>query len=201
VIDWLYSIDLAVFRLGNSTLVFPAGDWFFPFITDLHNFIIPYALSAIALMVFGKKKGIVTVLLLAVTIALSDQLSSFVVKPLVARIRPCHVLDDVRLLVGCGSGFSFTSSHATNNFAMAVLIGHFYTRARPYLLIWATLVAWSRVYVGVHYPSDLLGGALLGSAIALGVAYAYEFGVSAWHGRKNRRPAAFEDTKEERRHG
>ena len=182
--EWLYSIDLALFRLGNQVLVNPAGDWFFPFITDLKHFLVPYGLAALALMIFGKKKGIATVLLLAVAITLSDQISSSLIKPLFARIRPCHTLEDVRLLVGCGSGFSFTSSHATNNFAMAVLIGHFWKKARPYLLVWAALVAWSRVYVGVHYPSDILGGAVLGSLIAFGVVYAYEYAVSFFQQRK-----------------
>lgn len=175
MIEWLYGIDVTLFRFGNETLANPAGDWFFPFITEIKNFYIPYAVLLIGLMVFGKKRGITTVLLLIVTIVIADQLSSFVIKPWVGRLRPCHVLEGVRLLIGCGGGKSFTSSHATNNFAMAVLIMHFYPKARVYLLVWASLVAFSRVYVGVHYPSDIVGGAILGSAIALTVVYLYEF--------------------------
>lgn len=172
--EWLYGIDVALFRFGNSMLANPVGDVFFPFITEVKNFYIIYAVTLIALMVFGKKRGVITVALLLLTITISDQLSSFVVKPLFGRLRPCHTLEDVRLLVGCGGGKSFPSSHATNNFAMAVLVAHFYPVARPWLLLWAVLVAFSRVYVGVHYFSDLLGGALLGTAVAAGVAWSYE---------------------------
>ena len=176
MIDWLYTIDVALFRFGNDTIANPAGDWFFPFITNLRNMMVPYALLVLGLLIFGKKRGAITVLLLIVTITLADQISSFVVKPWVGRLRPCHVLEDVRLLVGCGSGKSFTSSHATNNFALAVLISHFYPVARPWLLLFAALVAFSRVYVGVHYPSDILGGAVLGTVIALAVVFLWEQG-------------------------
>ncbi|MBE0645215.1 MAG: phosphatase PAP2 family protein [Bacteroidetes bacterium] len=174
-----------LFRWGNEALANPIGDWFFVFITEVKNFYIIYAIALISLMWFGKKRGVITVLLLLVTIVLSDQISSFVIKPMFDRLRPCHVLDHVRLLVGCGGGKSFTSSHATNNFALAVLVSHFYPKARYYLLIWAALVAFSRVYVGVHYPSDILGGAVLGSLIALAVIFAYEHSTKIWMGRKN----------------
>ncbi|MBN1447185.1 MAG: phosphatase PAP2 family protein [Bacteroidetes bacterium] len=187
MIEWLYGIDVALFRLGNETIANPAGDWFFPFITNLKNFMVPYALLILGLLIFGKKRGAITVLLLVVTITLADQISSFVIKPWVGRVRPCHVLENVRLLVGCGSGKSFTSSHATNNFAMAVLISHFYPVARPWLLLWASLVAFSRVYIGVHYPSDILGGAVLGTLIALAVIQLWEQGRKQVHAYRHRR--------------
>lgn len=191
--EWLYGIDVALFRFGNSMLANPVGDVFFPFITEVKNFYIIYAVTLIALMVFGKKRGVITVALLLLTITISDQLSSFVVKPLFGRLRPCHTLEDVRLLVGCGGGKSFPSSHATNNFAMAVLVAHFYPVARPWLLLWAVLVAFSRVYVGVHYFSDLLGGALLGTAVAAGVAWSYERIaplLRQWREQRSTKPAS-----------
>jgi len=174
MIEFLYGIDLALFRFGNEALATVLGDIFFPFITEVKNFYIIYAVTLIALMVFGKKRGVLTVAMLLLTITVTDQISSFVVKPLVGRIRPCHTLEDVRLLVGCGSGKSFPSSHAANNFALAVLVSHFYPIARPWLLLWAVLVSYSRVYVGVHYFSDLLGGALLGAGIAATLAWGFE---------------------------
>ncbi len=176
MIEWLYGIDVALFRFGNEALANPVGDWFFPFITEVKNFYIIYAVTLLALMIIGKKKGVITVVLLLLTITISDQFSSFVVKPMFDRLRPCHTLDHVRLLVGCGGGKSFTSSHAVNNFALAVLVSHFYPVARPWLLLWAVLVSYSRVYVGVHYFSDILGGAVLGTLIAAGVAFAWEKG-------------------------
>lgn len=194
MIDWLYNIDVALFRFGNETIANPAGDWFFPFITNLRNMIVPYALLVLALLIFGRKRGAIIVLLLIVTITLADQISSFVVKPWVGRMRPCHVFDDVRLLVGCGSGKSFTSSHATNNFALAVLISHFYPVARPWLLLFASLVAFSRVYIGVHYPSDILGGALLGTLIALAVIFLWEQGNKLVNERFDTRRSAGRQT-------
>jgi undecaprenyl-diphosphatase len=187
MIEWLYGIDVALFRFGNETIANPAGDWFFPFITNLKNFIVPYALLLLGLLVFGKKRGALTLLLIVITITIADQMSSFVVKPWVGRLRPCHVLEDVRLLVGCGSGKSFTSSHATNNFALAVIIQHMYPKARWYILTWAALVAFSRVYVGVHYPSDIVGGAVLGSLIGFAVIFLYEQavrGITAWQAHR-----------------
>jgi undecaprenyl-diphosphatase len=177
MIEWLQGIDVALFRFGNDAVANPVGDWFFPTITEIKNFYIIYAVLLLGLMIFGRKRGVTAVALLLLTITISDQLSSFVIKPLVGRIRPCHVLEDVRLLVGCGGGKSFPSSHAVNNFAMAVLLAHFYPVARPWLLLWAALVSYSRVYVGVHYFSDILAGALVGTFIAAAVAWSWEWSM------------------------
>ncbi len=176
MIEWLYGIDVALFRFGNEALANPVGDWFFPFITEVKNFYVIYAVTLISLMIFVKKRGEIAVVLLLITITISDQISSLVVKPMFDRLRPCHTLEHVRLLVGCGGGKSFTSSHATNNFALAMLMSHFYPVARPWLFLWAVLVSYSRVYVGVHYFSDILGGAVLGTLIAAGIVFAWERG-------------------------
>ena len=109
-------------------------------------------------MIKGGKRGRTAALLVVLVIVCSDQLSSFVIKPLVNRPRPCHtvegvpVVENVHLLVGCGGGKSFPSSHAVNNFAVATLFAFFYKRARVWLFLWAFLVAFSRVAVGVHFP-------------------------------------------------
>ena len=76
-------------------------------------------------------------------------------------------METVRLLVDCGPGKSFPSSHAVNNFAVATLFAWSFPSGRWYFFGWATLVALSRPAVGVHYPSDILGGALIGCAVAL----------------------------------
>ncbi len=88
------------------------------------------------------------------------------------RPRPCQneaLKEEVRLLVPCGSGYSFTSNHATNHFALAVFfagtLGVFFKRWRWLLFLWAALVAYAQVYVGVHYPLDVAAGALLGMTI------------------------------------
>jgi undecaprenyl-diphosphatase len=103
-------------------------------------------------------------------LALTDQASAGLLKPLIGRLRPCHVLENVHLLVGCGGGKSMPSSHAANAFGQALLFGLPYRKARWPLITFAAVVALSRVFVGVHYPGDILAGAIIGGAIGAGVS-------------------------------
>lgn len=89
------------------------------------------------------------------------------------RLRPCHnpeLANLVHTINGaCGGQYGFVSSHAANTFALAVFVvlvlkKHFKWMF-CFMLVWATIVSYSRIYVGVHYPGDVLGGALLGSTI------------------------------------
>jgi undecaprenyl-diphosphatase len=132
-------------------------------------------ITAFTLINFGRQ-GRYIILGLVLAAGLSDFTSSSIIKPAVQRIRPCNdvnIEEQVVMRVNCGSGYSFTSSHAANHFAVAVfLIGVFgiYARwVRPALLLWAASVALAQVYVGVHYPLDIAMGALLGSLIGWGV--------------------------------
>ncbi len=173
--DYLQSVDMALFRFLNGTLGNPVFDVVMPFITDLNRHWYGWVLFGgiwLLLMTAGGRTGRTAALLLIPVVALSDQLSSNVIKKLVMRPRPCHlaggipVVDHVRLLVGCGGGFSFPSSHAVNNFAAATLLSHFYPGKRLLIFTIAGVVAFSRISVGVHYPSDVLGGMILGAAVA-----------------------------------
>jgi undecaprenyl-diphosphatase len=171
--SWLYDLDLGLFRFCNATLANPFGDFVFPFLSDIHNFYLLYGLGIVALLLTDGKRGRIAVVLLLVMIVVSDQFSSALIKPLVGRVRPCAALDHVRLLVGCGGGKSFPSSHAVNNFAMAWLMSRLYRKAAWYLFVFAALVAFSRVYVGVHYPADVLGGAAIGVLLAWALLWLY----------------------------
>jgi len=173
VIEWLYNLDVNFFRLGNEALANPVFDAIMPFITDVRHWYVVYILSVILLMIYGGKRGRWAVVFAIMTIVISDQLSSFILKPLIGRLRPCHALDHVRLLVRCGGGFSFPSSHAVNNFAIALFFGSVYRKAMPYLLLIAFIIAYSRVYVGVHYFSDVIAGAFIGAGIGYLVALLY----------------------------
>ena len=173
--DLLLGIDKAVFVFLNTTLANPLGDVVWPWITDYDRHLVVRILLVgvwLALMIRGRKRGRTAALLVVLVIVCSDQLSSSVIKPLVNRPRPCHsvdgipVVENVHLLVGCGGGKSFPSSHAVNNFAVATLFAFFYKRARVWLFVWATLVALSRVAVGVHFPLDIVGGGLIGWGVA-----------------------------------
>lgn len=165
MINFLYNIDLTVFYFINHTLANPVFDKFFPFITDLHNWIIAYTILMLLLIIKGGRLGRIAAVGIIFVIAVSDQLSSNLLKHYFQRIRPCNALNDVRLLVGKTSSFSFPSSHAVNNFAAAVFFLKLFPKYKWALLIVASLLAFSRPYVGVHYPFDIISGAIIGSII------------------------------------
>jgi len=111
-----------------------------------------------------------------VTVTVTDQLSSTFLKPLIERPRPCWNME-VHLLVGCGSGFSMPSSHAANLFGQAYFFRYVVPATGRYLIPLAIVVALSRVFVGVHYPADIIVGAALGTLAGAGIGrtYAYIF--------------------------
>ena len=173
---FLYAIDVAVFHFLNVTIANPVSDFLWPLITDYDRFLPVRILLAavwILLLAKGGTRGRTAALLLVPVLLLADQLSSSVIKVLIARPRPCHevagvpVVQGIHMLVGCGPGLSFPSSHAVNNFAVATLFSAYYRKWRWGFYGWAALVALSRPAVGVHYPSDILGGAVIGACVAL----------------------------------
>ena len=132
-----------------------------------------YALLLILIGVKLKWKTLLVILpLIALLILFSDQGSVFL-KNLFQRYRPCHnylIQDIVHTLNGkCGGQYGFVSSHTANTFALAVFVGMLFREKLKWMLLfmlsWASLVSYSRIYLGVHYPADLLAGALLGTGI------------------------------------
>ena len=127
------------------------------------------------------RAALLSVLAVVLTIVATDQMSSHLIKPFVARLRPCndptimHLIDTVN---GYRSGgYSFTSSHACNSFGIfaivALLIRH--RGLSLSMLLWASINSFSRIYLGVHYPGDILCGAILGAAIGLLIYLVYSF--------------------------
>lgn len=168
---FLLHFDRWLFLLINQSWANPVFDVLMPFITEEDNFV--FVLAALWLLLFwrAKRKGrIVAVATLAV-IAMSDQTAAHLFKPFFSRQRPPYALETVRLLVDTTRSFSFPSVHAANAFAVSAFVSSFYPVIRPYLYVVAALVAYSRVYVGVHFPSDVVAGALLGLGLGLGAAF------------------------------
>ncbi len=176
IIQW----DQALFHLLNGQWQSPVLDWLAPWWRDKRFWIPLYVFIAGFAVWKFRIKGLWLILALGLTVGISDTLSSRVVKPAVARLRPCNTPElkpGVHLLVHCGSGYSFTSSHAANHFAFAAFIfstlGVLHRRLRWLWWIWAASVAYAQVYVGVHYPADIIGGALLGAGVGFLVSGLY----------------------------
>ncbi|MEE8149407.1 MAG: phosphatase PAP2 family protein, partial [candidate division Zixibacteria bacterium] len=102
------------------------------------------------------------VLLSILTLTATDQLASHFFKQLIERARPCQIMENINLLVNCGAGFAMPSSHAANAFGQAAIFGLLLEKIRLPLIALASVVAFSRVFVGVHFVGDILAGALLG---------------------------------------
>ena len=167
MIEQLEIWDKALFQFlnGQHNSFF---DWLMPWISDKYVWIPFYALL---LYLMIKKSGfrwwqIITGIVILILI--SDQIASGLLKPWVERLRPCYdpeLEGTVHLLKGCGGRFGFASSHASNSFAVAMFCWLLLRDSLKHvwlLFVWASLVAYSRVYLGVHFPGDILTGALIG---------------------------------------
>ncbi len=162
MLDFLYSIDLSIFYFFNHTLSNNVLDKFFIPITDVKYWIIAYIILWGILFFNGGRKGKIAAILVILLIIVSDQFGYRILKELFARIRPCNVLSDAILPLGKQGTFSFPSNHALNNFAAAIFFSRLYPNLKWILIIIASLVSISRVYLGLHYPSDIVGGAVIG---------------------------------------
>jgi undecaprenyl-diphosphatase len=162
--EFLYSFDLAIFYLFNHTISTGFLDKFFSIITDVNKWYIAYLILIGIAFFKGGLRGKIAVITLIILIVVTDQTGYRLLKELFERVRPCNALSDVITPIGCAGGFSFPSNHALNNFAAAVFLLKLFPQYKWIFLITATLVSISRIYLGVHYPSDVLGGAIIGTA-------------------------------------
>lgn len=181
--EQLLHLDYELFQFINQEWTNQVLDVVMPFLREKKNWISLYIVVAILFMYkFHWKRGILAILLTVAAIGISDTLSSKIIKPSVERPRPCHensAVDSGRLLITCGGGYSFTSSHATNHFAIAVFLGlvlvPLFRFSLGLFIAWAGSIAYAQVYVGVHYPSDVVAGAIIGSVIGYAIFRVYTY--------------------------
>ncbi len=171
--DFLLSVDTWLLLKLNVGVANNFFDWLMPIVTNLKYYRIPIAAGLGALVFLGGGKGRTAVLLLVITVAITDQLASSVLKPLIGRVRPCHVVEGLRAITGCGNTLSFPSGHATSSMAVAILLGLLYRRWLWVLIAYSILLSYSRIYIGVHYPLDILAGWIIGGGIAWGMIGLY----------------------------
>ena len=114
-------------------------------------------------MLFCGKRGRIAILVLIFAAGASDAICAQIIKPLVGRLRPSHeFIEFINLLVPKGGKWSFPSNHAANSFAFATVLSYVFDHKKSVLFTTASIIAFSRVYVGVHYPLDIILGAIIG---------------------------------------
>jgi undecaprenyl-diphosphatase len=143
-----------------------------PWVREKKNWIPLYIIIGVWIFYKYQWRSWFVFMIILVAIAASDQTASGLFKPLVHRLRPCAasgVAEHLRLIIPCGGGFSFFSSHAANHSALSFLL-IYYLKPRKIisatLILWAVSICFAQVYVGYHYPSDVLCGAICGIVVS-----------------------------------
>ena len=167
MIDKIVEIDKQMMVFLNKTISNSIFDFMMPIITN-QNFLVFSGLTLIGyLAYYGGKRGRITIAVLLLAAGFSDAICFQIIKPWVGRIRPSHEFYEfINLLVSKGGKYSFPSNHAANSFAFATVLSYFYDKNRTFLYIMASTIAFSRVYVGVHYPLDIFFGSIIGYIIS-----------------------------------
>lgn len=178
--EQLLNWDRQLFRWINQDLSNSFLDWVMPLMRN-PKFWIPLYLFIIVFCVWRyRKQGLIIIAMLALAVGFADFTSASIIKPQVYRLRPCRdpfTSATVISRVPCGTGYSFPSTHATDHFAIAAFLSMlFFKRWKwvlPAAVLWAAIICFAQVYVGVHFPVDVSCGALYGALI--GCLFAYGF--------------------------
>lgn len=183
LLEKIQAFDYKVFSKINGEWHTPVLDAFFPFTRETFFWVPFYFFLILFVIINYKKYGWLWVLFLIINVVISDYVSSSVIKETFFRIRPCRdpaIADQVRFLVQyCPKSSGFTSSHAANHFAAAMFI---FTSLKhrvainkwwSLIFVWAIIPCYAQLYVGVHFPTDIIGGIVLGLILGYLVGYLF----------------------------
>jgi membrane-associated phospholipid phosphatase len=187
--DFLLQFDRHLFHFINHDLANPFFDAVMPWLRNAKNWIPLYILLIVFFIWRYKKTGLLIIVVMSLTAGFADFTSASIAKKLIKRDRPCNdpivSKTDILRIAACGTGYSFPSTHATDHFAAAFfLIMLFYKKWRWIWLwgiLWAGLISFAQVYVGVHFPIDVFCGALYGILIGWLFSLLFKKLQSAFH--------------------
>ncbi len=174
MLEFINNIDTNIFIFLNG-INSPFWDKIMWWISGSKSWIPMYAVIVAVIVYKQRWKSIITLIFIALVVTLADQLSVHAFKEVFQRLRPCHnpaLLDIVHIVKNkCGGQYGFVSSHAANTFAVAFFLWRLFKNKyfSWFIFIWATVVSYSRIYLGVHYPFDVIGGATLGALIGISI--------------------------------
>jgi len=200
---WLQTLDSNLFRFVNRSLVNPFFDWLMPMLSNNVFFFPVLIVLGLTLLCQGSVRMRICIVMLCLILPLGDNFVINTVKHAVGRARPYAVLPDARVFGHVGEGYiapatgpngaemaakqptgtSMPSSHASSWFAATMIFFIYYRRSAWFMLPLALAVSFSRLYNGVHYPSDVLAGAILGAGYAVGLLIAFD-ALWRWAGKK-----------------
>lgn len=181
IFQQIKDIDQALFYQINGVWHYPILDAVLPWTRHSNNWI-PLYIGLLGWLIYQVGwKTLKWLLFALMNVGLTDQISSSVFKPFFHRLRPCNdpaLFGKTRLLLEqCAGGFSFTSSHAANHFGIAMFIfmtwGGTQKKYTRFFFVWAGVIAFAQIYVGVHYPLDIVGGTIIGLISGFTMAKAY----------------------------
>lgn len=176
---FIEKIDVSLFYFINRGGQNEFFDLIMPIISNIKYFVLPIGLFWIFLILKKNAKTRLVAVIFFLLIGLSDWVNSSVLKPIFSRPRPYHDISNVHYYkktwrittknekIKSGKANSFPSSHATNIFAAAFYLSYYFRKFYPFFYIIAALVGYSRIYMGVHYPFDVFGGAAEGTMFGI----------------------------------
>jgi membrane-associated phospholipid phosphatase len=185
MIEWIEHVDKLMFSFVQTKLSAKWLDSIMLIIRNPLTWLPLYVFVLFRILKFDRSIALKFICLSILCFAITDYSTAHFFKPLFERLRPCYDEETagiVRGIINCGGKYSFPSSHAANHFGLASF--WFYSlylitnRKWYWLWVWALQISFAQVYVGVHFPMDVLGGAVLGALTGISLAKVFR----AWSG-------------------